>query len=341
MSKYFFIGNNSFEHHKRGVENVIEQQMNSLNESIKFYLHWGNSKNLLIKKRANFIDVALPKNKLKAILYINIILFKYYNSRKIIISHNYLMSVFILFRINVFTVHDGLLYQNRKKRRNFFLLIIFFFIEKFVYWKSMKLHFVSFYTKNKSLYNGSNCEVIYNNCRFELININNVPNCDFILKKYNIFNLIVRSIEERAHLEVIIRCAELNPLENFVIAGKGPLLDYYIRLCSNYKNIHFTGFVDDSLLVQLYKNCKSVIVPANSAEGFGLPVIEGYYFNKVVFASKIGALPEVIYSKEYLFEDANELCDKLQNINYEFNPVNYYYSKYAQNIIHLKYSNIF
>jgi glycosyltransferase involved in cell wall biosynthesis len=339
MSRYFFIGNNSFEHHKRGVENVIEQQMNSINKSIKFYLHWGNTRNLYVKHTQNFIDIALPKNKIKAILYVIIILLKYYNSTKIIISHNYLLSVFIPFRINVFTVHDGLFYQNKRKLRKRFLLIIFYFIEKLVYWKSKKIHFVSQYTRKNSLYNGNNYEVIYNNCRFELMNINIKKNLDYL--KFDTFNLIVRSIEERANLEVIIKCAQLNPKENFVIAGKGPLLSYYINLCSNYSNIFFTGYIDDSLLIQLYQNCKSVIVPANSAEGFGLPVIEGYFFNKVVFVSKIGALPEVVFSKEYIFEDAYELCNKLKNICSKFNAKNFYYANYSKNIIYNKYQKLF
>jgi glycosyltransferase involved in cell wall biosynthesis len=339
MIRYFFIGNNSFDHHKRGVENVIEQQMSAINDSLIFYIHWGNSKNIFVKKVNGFIDVALPSNIFKAILYLNIVLLKYFNQHKFIISHNYLLSVFIPYIINVFTVHDGLFYQNSKKRRKWHFLFIFYFIEKFVYCKSLKLHFVSFYTQKNALYKGNKYEVIYNNCRFELMSFKRDNRFNII--KYNSFNLIVRSIEERANLEVIIKCAELNPLENFVIAGKGPLLSYYMELCSNYSNIHFTGFIDDLFLVHLYRTCKSVVVPASSAEGFGLPVIEGYFFNKVVYASNIGALPEVLYSKEYIFNDANELCDKLSKTTIKFSPETFYYTRYSKNIIYNKYQKLF
>ena len=338
MDRYFFIGNNSFQHHKRGVENVIEQQMNSINDSIKFYIHWGNVRNLNIKRSHSFIDVALPKNIFLAILYINVVLLKYFKLPKRIISHNYLLSFFIPFKINVFTVHDGLFYQNKKKGRKWHLLFIFYLIEKFVYWKSKKIHFVSRYTHENSLYKGNNLEVIYNNCRFESMDI--IPNVNFNFHNLETFNLIVRSIERRANLEVIIECAELNPFENFVIAGKGPLLSYYVDLCIKYSNIYFTGYIDDLLLIKLYQNCKSVIVPANSAEGFGLPVIEGYFFNKVVFASKIGALPEVVFSKEYIFGSAKELSHKLKNINNEFDVKSFYFENYSKNMIHNKYQKL-
>lgn len=338
MNRYFFIGNNSFQHHKRGVENVIEQQMNSINDSIIFYIHWGNAGNLNIKRSYRFIDIALPKNLFKAILYINVVLLKYFKFPKRIISHNYLLSFFIPFKINVFTVHDGLFYQNKKKGRKWLLLFIFYVIEKFVYWKSIKIHFVSNYTRKNSLYNGNNCEVIYNNCRFELMDIKGEVNFKF--HNFDTFNLIVRSVEKRANLEVIIKCAELNPLENFVIAGKGPLLSYYVDLCNKYPNIFLTGYIDDILLIKLYQNCKSVIVPANSAEGFGLPVIEGYFFNKIVFASNIGALPEVVFSKEYIFESADELSCKLKKITSKFDIMTFYYSKYSKNIIYSKYQNL-
>jgi glycosyltransferase involved in cell wall biosynthesis len=49
-----------------------------------------------------------------------------------------------------------------------------------------------------------------------------------------------------------------------------------------------------------------VVLPCEYAEGFGLPIIEGYYFNKPVIASNRCAVPEIIYSSKYLFENTPE-----------------------------------
>lgn len=339
MTRYIFIGNNSFEEHKRGVENVIEQQMNALEGSLLYYIHWGTHEKLKIKRRNRVIDVGLPNNIYKAIFFVYFILKKYKLKDKYIVSHNYILSLLIPYEINVFTVHDGLFYQNRTKNRNWFFLVLFYFIEKYIYSKSLKLHFVSNYTKINSLYRGDNFEVIYNNCRFELMNTDVANNLK--VTYFNSFNLVVRSIEERANLDVILKCAELNPLENFIIAGKGPLLVDFMNRCSGYKNIYFTGYIDDVSLIHLYKTCKSVIVPARAAEGFGLPVIEGYFFNKIVFASNIGALPEVLFSERYIFKDAKDLIYKLSNIVTDFSPEEFYSENYSKEIIYNKYRNFF
>ena len=46
---------------------------------------------------------------------------------------------------------------------------------------------------------------------------------------------------------------------------------------------------------------------------FGLPIIEGYLFNKPVIASNRCAIPEVIISEEFLFDNTIEsIMEKLE-----------------------------
>lgn len=93
------------------------------------------------------------------------------------------------------------------------------------------------------------------------------------------------------------------------------------------------GYVDDSSLLKLYSNCKLVLMIAEYGEGFGLPIIEGYLFDKPVIASNKCAIPEVIISNAFLFENnANSIIQKLNQLA-EIDIKNYreYYD--------LKYSN--
>jgi glycosyltransferase involved in cell wall biosynthesis len=75
---------------------------------------------------------------------------------------------------------------------------------------------------------------------------------------------------------------------------------------------------------------------AEYGEGFGLPIIEGYLFNKPVIASNKCAIPEVIISKAYLFE--NTVNDIIQSINFAFsiqheNFRTYYDKKFSNSIV--------
>ncbi len=69
-------------------------------------------------------------------------------------------------------------------------------------------------------------------------------------------------------------------------------------------------------------------MPAEYAEGFGLPIIEGYLFNKPVIASNRCAIPEVIISEEFLFDNSAEsIIDKLEFAKLKLNePYREYYN---------------
>nr|WP_246392417.1 glycosyltransferase [Microbacter margulisiae] len=135
---------------------------------------------------------------------------------------------------------------------------------------------------------------------------------DDIVKKDD-FILIVRSIEERAGIDLLIKLAEFSQVDGrtFVVAGKGPLLEYYQEQITQkgLQNIRMLGYVDDQLLLALYAQCALVMVTATYGEGFGMPIIEGYLFNKPVIASNCCAIPEIIISNDFLFDNRVEAMD--------------------------------
>lgn len=310
-----YLGFNSFKGHKRGVENVIDFQSNACNFNKKIYIHWGDKTE--VYKNDTFICISVKQFFLWP-LVLNAIIYKIKKKNKIIIhSHNVLFSLAIFFKTNLFTVHDGLYYQNKSLKNK--KLIFFWIIEKILYLRCSKLHFISNFAKNQSLYgNRKKFRIIPNSSHLETLK-DNVVNHEIALPSD--FVLIVKSIEERARFDLLIDLAKVLSSTNFVVAGKGPLLDYYKNRIKDedVNNINMLGYVDDMVLINLYKQCKLVINIAEYGEGFGLPIIEGYLFNKPVIASNKCAIPEVVISKEYLFENNVESITSA----YEYATKNY------------------
>jgi glycosyltransferase involved in cell wall biosynthesis len=65
--------------------------------------------------------------------------------------------------------------------------------------------------------------------------------------------------------------------------------------------IHFTDFVDDDDLVQLYGGCDLFVFPS-FYEGFGLPILEAMACGRAVACSDTSAMPEVADSACLLFD---------------------------------------
>jgi len=328
-----YFGFNSFNEHKRGVENVIEFQSRALNFDGIYYVHWGS--NTRVYKNGSFNCISI-KNCWYWPLILNVVLFRISQRTKLFIhSHNPLFSFCSIFKTNIFTVHDGLYYMRKSKKKPIFLSYI---IEKLLYYRCSIVHFISNFAKEKSLYgNSKNYIIIPNTSHFE----------DFVLK--NKFSqrmqqkksiLIVRSIEDRARIDLLIDVAEkvINKNFQFTVAGKGPLLSYYQRQIETkgLTNIELLGYVNDADLLNLYSNCDIVLMTAQYGEGFGLPIIEGYLFNKPVIASNKCSIPEIIFSSCYLFDNTvDSIIEKinfgLKNTNNNFNF--YYETKFSNKIV--------
>ncbi len=68
--------------------------------------------------------------------------------------------------------------------------------------------------------------------------------------------------------------------------------------------IHFTGFVSDSDLVNLYNACDCFVFPS-FYEGFGLPILEAMACGRAVACSSTSAMPEVADGAGLLFDPRN------------------------------------
>lgn len=112
-----------------------------------------------------------------------------------------------------------------------------------------------------------------------------------ISENCNDFFLSVGSTTANKNFNYILELGKKYKDKIFVITGR--LDDSYKDVVGKYKNIILTGYVNDSNLLYLYKNCKALILPS-TYEGFGLPPIESiFYGNKCLVLSNIPVFREV------------------------------------------------
>ena len=124
------------------------------------------------------------------------------------------------------------------------------------------------------------------------------------------FILTVGDLQPRKnHLGLIRAFEELTKAHphlphQLVIVGKqtwhSPAIMSAARKSSAGSRIHFTGFVSDEELRQLYGACDLFIYPS-FYEGFGLPILEAMASGRAVACSNTSGMPEVADSAALLF----------------------------------------
>ncbi len=309
-----YLGNNNPYKFKRGVENVIESQAACFDYGTKYYIFFDNKQSVFRWK--DIICIGIKNNAWKY-LVLNLIIGKLKKKTKLVIhSHGPVKTISLLYRTDLLTVHDAIYYQRKGNGQRFNK--VFYLVERYAYLLSRRIQFISEYSIKQSLADrlSKKIDIIYNTSFLE----DYILNDDKAALKdsgddltYTLF--AVRGIQKRTRIDLLIDFAEYVKDKSLkgksievIVAGKGPLLQHYsdeIRK-RGLTNIHLLGFIPDNELIKYYKHCDAVIMPCEHAEGFGLPIIEGYMFGKPVYGSNKCAIPEIIYSKEYLFENSPE-----------------------------------
>jgi glycosyltransferase involved in cell wall biosynthesis len=345
--KIVYLGFNSMYTHKRGVENVIHFQSLASPFKINYYLHW--DKQTRVRRYQNLICVGVKKNVFW-FLTLNFILSKLKNRDKLFIhSHNPLMSIVSIYRSNLFTVHDALYYLTQASKYKF--QFFFWILEKMLYLRCNYVHFISDYTKKMSLFtNSKNFVITPNTSHLESLKIDKFNNNDNLVKYTEGFTKVftVRSIEKRALINLIIEVADKLKTEKieFFIAGKGPLLNFYRDQIKRLgiKNITLLGYISDFELIHYYHQCDLVLIPADFGEGFGLPIIEAYLFDKPVISSNVCAIPDIIISNDFLFNNTTEsIISKIffaKNQN-QFQFKSYYDDVFSNKVVYFQIKQLY
>jgi glycosyltransferase involved in cell wall biosynthesis len=145
------------------------------------------------------------------------------------------------------------------------------------------------------------------------------------LKKYA---LCVGNLKAHKNIELVINFWNLGKDCTrelmLIIVGSSDLRtsssENLMQSANNNSNIQFLGHVEDSKLVELYRNACFFIMPSIS-EGFGLPVIEAQACETLVLCSNATCLPEVggagcIYFNPDSYEELEKSILQACNMQY-------------------------
>lgn len=110
----------------------------------------------------------------------------------------------------------------------------------------------------------------------------------------------------------------------FVVAGKGPEIDYLRSKAANMgveNRVYFTGYISDADLLKLYK-CADISVFPSLYEPFGIVALEGMVAETPVVVSNVGGLGDIVEHRVDGMKvspgNADELADSILELL--FNP---------------------
>ncbi len=107
---------------------------------------------------------------------------------------------------------------------------------------------------------------------------------------------------------------EISPLKKLAISG----FNYHMRkediatikaINEAEERVFFTGYLSNACVEEYFKNADAYILPSLS-EGFGLPILEAFYFDTPVLCSNTTSLPEVAGNAAIYFNpyDPNDIA---------------------------------
>ena len=133
-----------------------------------------------------------------------------------------------------------------------------------------------------------------------------------ILKEKEFF-FTLGSLQKRKNLNWIARYAKIHPEQTFAISGKviGGMYSELAELQS-LKNVILLGYISDSEVKALMKNCLAFVFPSYY-EGFGIPPLEALSVGAKIIVAKSASLPE-IYGESAQYIEADDINCNLVNL---------------------------
>lgn len=144
--------------------------------------------------------------------------------------------------------------------------------------------------------NETSIEVIYSG-------VDNAIPVNKIARKYADNGLVIASVgrlaPEKGHIYLLEALKYLEDIQyHCLLAGDGPMreeLENFTRQNNLTDKVTFLGFRND--VAQIMDNVDVVVMPSLN-ETFGLTIVEAFCRRKIVIASNVGGIPEVVYHED-------------------------------------------
>lgn len=194
---------------------------------------------------------------------------------------------------------------------------------------------------------GRPSEIIYNCYDDQLFKTNPVANreLDFVF--------VGRLVSQKGCDTLIRACYDLKLPFKLTIVGDGPELKRLKTIAETLEltqYITFTGTLKSHEIVEVLNQHKTLVIPSNDKEGFGIVALEGLACGCRVIAADSGGLAEAVgtFGKLFPSGDVHELHillkEALQNINqpeYTTEELAVYLENYHTQVVAQKYLSVF
>ncbi len=163
------------------------------------------------------------------------------------------------------------------------------------------------------------------------------------------FYFTLGSLQKRKNLGWIAKYAAAHPEEKFAISGKAVsgFVSEDITSLQTLPNIKLLGYVTDSQVKWLMKNCKAFIFPSYY-EGFGIPPLEALSVGAKIIIGNSASLPEIYKTSAAYIDPYNPDCDLSELLSKFASDCNlisdavlneYTYDKAAQKLYNILHKN--
>ncbi len=124
------------------------------------------------------------------------------------------------------------------------------------------------------------------------------------------FYFTLGSLQKRKNLGWIAKYAANHPDEKFAISGKAVsgFVSGDISVLKTLPNVKLLGYVTDSQVKWLMKNCKAFIFPSYY-EGFGIPPLEALSVGSKIIVGNAASLPEIYKDAAVYIDPYNTDCN--------------------------------
>lgn len=273
---------------------------------------------LLFNKHFRIEYVYIPSIGIKRDLLFNWYLYKNKNKYDIIYFPSNQYPLF--FRGGIYTVHD-IIYEKFPQQLGKHSWLKKIYLHLNVNWginNAKKIIAISNYTKNEILaYHKTDnktvnkIHVIYEGWEHLLNTTKCTENINLPFKKYIFY---VGSSRGHKNLTALIKAFQLASKRlskewGLIITGKSERLspddkNIIASINSDGQKIFLTEWVSDEALSFYFKNATGFIFPSLS-EGFGIPILEAFYYNVPILCSNNTVFPEIAKDAAFYFDPTN------------------------------------